>query len=305
MFAAEIAMVTGKDDNGIIYLPILAQSIENTADVVIETLNHSVILGHQHTDGIRREPWCLRRPHRRLFASFVDRPRDGHLHALIHFVIRCAHSVGAVRIGIAHHITEGLALFLVHKVDDLVGEPVSSETLFICAFQAVVRSAILRGSYTRPIGPIREHLPVAAVKHEPVIFPTEFTLGAPLRLAITIQMPFASVTSGVTLAAQHLGKGNDVITQLDVVIGHRRVLRVFAAHERTARGRADRSGGIETGSDGSVFGNPIDIGGLDDFTAVTTERLEMMLISLDNQQVVRPLLIRRKGRKREAKNQYG
>ena len=40
-------MITGKDDDGIINLPIPAKRIENTANINIQTLYHAVILGHQ------------------------------------------------------------------------------------------------------------------------------------------------------------------------------------------------------------------------------------------------------------------
>ena len=140
-----------------------------------------------------------------------------------------------MRVGIAHHVAEGLALFLIHKVDDLVGEPVGGETLFIGTHQPVIGPALfVAGGNTRASIRILKLLPVATVEHEPVIFPTEFTLGPPLRLAIAIQMPFAGVTGGVPLAAQDLGKGDDVITQLDVVVGYRRMLRILTTHERTA-----------------------------------------------------------------------
>ena len=36
-----------------------------------------------------------------------------------------------------------------------------------------------------------------------------------------------------------------------------------------------------------VLGNPIDIGCLDDFTAVTAERLEVVLVGLDDKHVIR------------------
>ena len=62
------------------------------------------------------------------------------------------------------------------------------------------------------------------------LHPATLTLG----LAIAIQMPFTGITGGVTLAAQHLGEGDDVITQFDVVVGYWGMLRVLATHERTS-----------------------------------------------------------------------
>ena len=160
--------------------------------------------------------------------------------------------------------------------------------MLISPFEFVVGFAsFIEGGNHRPGFGERKYFPMTAVEHVTVVLKTELALGRPLRFAESVEMPLTGVAGFVALAAEHLGKGHDVVAERDVVIRDRRGLRIPTADERRPRRRTNRGGGVEARGDRAVLCDPVDVRRADDLAAVTAERFEMMLIRLDDEDVVR------------------
>ena len=55
---AEVAVVAGEDDEGV-KLPVAAKGFEDPTNIVVQALDHTVVLGHEGYDGVGGilEPW--------------------------------------------------------------------------------------------------------------------------------------------------------------------------------------------------------------------------------------------------------
>ena len=145
VFATEVTVIGGEDDDRVVDLSIFSKRVKNAADVVVQAFNHPVILGHQQANGIGGDFRVAGCPARGLRARFVDRNRDGYVDVPVHRVIWLSDGVRPVRVGETDHIAKRLSLVGVNKVDRAVGKPVGGEGLFIGIFNAVIRFAALDG----------------------------------------------------------------------------------------------------------------------------------------------------------------
>ncbi len=100
-------------------------------------------------------------------------------------------------------------------------------------------------------------------------------------------MPLAGVAGFVALAAEHLGEGYNFVAERYVVVRDRRGLRIPPADKRRPRRRTNRCGGIKARGDRAVLCDPVNVRRADDLASVTAERLEVMLIRLDDEDIVR------------------
>ena len=115
MFTAEVAVVGGENDDRVIDLLVFAERLEDTADIVVETFHHPVILRHKQPHGVGGDTGIGGGPAGSLRARFVDRHRDRHLHVFVQLIVWLADGIRAVWIGKTDHVTERLPLFLLMK----------------------------------------------------------------------------------------------------------------------------------------------------------------------------------------------
>lgn len=275
------------------FQPGFADGGEDLAHIVVDALNHAVVLGHRvGSETVFDSVMRLAPPGQALCRLVHCR---GGLERLfgVHGVVWRADGVWPVRVGNRDHVAEGLVLVGVDEVDGLVGEEVGGEVLGVGADDAVFFAVY----HARALGRVFELLPMAAIEHVTVVGEAELALGCPLGPAIAVDVPLARVAGRIAGFPENLGERDRVVRQRHAVVEHAVILRVSPRDECAPAGRADRRGGVESRRNGAVVGEPVDVRRFADGRAphqrtvhghelaVAAQRAEIMLVGVDDQQV--------------------
>ena len=202
-------------------------------------------------------------------------------------------------IGETHVPTERRRGVAADEIDRAVGEEIGGERLGVGAVERVGGDALrVHGADARTFFIFDQFFVVAAVEHVAVFLPAEFARGRETGARVAIEVPLARVAGRVAGATEDLGVGDQVVAQREIVLDRTGVLRVAAGEECGARRRADGRGGVEAVGDGPVGGDPIEVGRIDfdpfapderlvggEQRAIATERAEIMLVGLDDEEI--------------------
>ena len=126
---------------------------------------------------------------------------------------------------------------LLNEIDGFVRKPVGRKRLFVRAFYAVGGPPFpITRLYPRSIFRVFELLPMTPIEHVSIVLETKISLGIPLRLSISIEMPLACVTGGIAGVTHEMSKRCDRIFNRQIVFWDPGVLWETAGNKRGAGG---------------------------------------------------------------------
>ncbi len=266
-------MVLGKHDERLIQCARLLEKMKDSPHIVVDTLHHTKIFGHQTTQRRHRYLGIRRSPGRDLRIRFAYGIRNGNGHIIKERVIGLTNAVGAMWIRKTEHQEERTVLFLTDELQGTLCQKVRRESLLIGIIKFVGKLAFaIQRSNFRPAILEDYFFSMPPIEHEATILKTEESGWNPLWLPISIQVPFTDEAGSLTPLLKNGPQGGGSVWKRHIILNHPIVLRIETCQQGGPRGRTHRSRGVKAGTKGPLRGKSINMGCLHDGVSARSAR---------------------------------